>query len=1219
MYGTRSQKKAVQFLLNLYINSGMDTNTIFLFPPFWLDVHNEQLWRDGQALALRPKTFAVLRYLVTRVGQLVTQNALLDAVWGSTAVSDAVVRRSIGELRTTLGDTAQHPHFIQTVHRRGYRFIAPVTVANTPPVHSPATEALQRVPRSAFPEPEVLALPPPGPSLEEEHKIVTVLCCAVTDAPGLAVDHGPEAMHRLMQGVFARVQEVMQRYEGTITSVTGEGLTALFGAPVGQEDHARRAVLAALELRQALRTEPLGDVHAVGMGLHTGPVVVGRLAHAPQQLYTAMGDTLHQASQLQRLVPPGMILLSAATQALVQEEVRVAAFDAPTLSGPRGPRSIYTVQDLTQRRAGVSGLGTRHRSPLVGRERELALLHARLAYVAQGYGQVLGIAGEPGLGKSRLLSEWRRSLAGQPVTYREGHCFPYSSTTPYLPVRDLFRQGCGCTEADGVEGCTAKVQRYLKEAHLLSEDNASLLLQLLDLPVDGERLARFSPQERKVRTFTLLQHLVRHDCRHQPLVLAVENLHWIDATSEAWLTTLVEHLDGAAVLLVVTHRPGYRPPWLAQSVATQVALPRLLPEESLAVVQSVLQTTPLPAPLLQTIISKAGGNPFFLEELAWTVHEQGPHAEVLGLPETIQTMLAARLDRLPPAAKRLLQTAAVIGTEVAVPLLQAVAELPTETLDQALAHLQVAECFTERHLVPERRYTFKHVLLQEAAYQSLWRSTRSQLHHHIAQVLEQQFPEISAAQPQLLAQHYTEAGQPAQAIPYWQCAGQRALERSAHAEAISHFTHGLALLPALAETPEGVQHEIVLQTALGSALIATKGYAAPEVEHAYARAHALCQQVGEGPDGPAPTQSRQTPQLFAALRGLWVSKEAQAAPAAAREIAEHLFALAQRLHDTALLVEAHRALGNSFFWLGAFVPAQTHLEQALALYDPQRHRTLAVLYGTDPGVVCRSYGAWTLWLLGYPAQALQGSRQGLTWAQGMTHAESLAVALTWAVHLHQARREFQVAQTYTEALCAFATERGFPYWCAEGTILRGYALAKQGQAEEGIAQMRQGLSAYRATGATLGQPYLLSQLAEAYGWSGRLDAGLETLAEARGLVDMTGERFYEAEIARLTGELLLQTSLPGATSGRGTPRVARRPSRLAEAERCLQQALTVARHQQAKSLELRAALSLARLWQRQDKRAEARDLLAPLYGWFTEGFDTADLQEAKALLKTLTG
>ena len=332
---------------------------------------------------------------------------------------------------------------------------------------------------------------------------------------------------------------------------------------------------------------------------------------------------------------------------------------------------MYTLQGLTQRRAGVSGQGTRHQSRFVGRERELALLHERLAHVAQGHGQVVGIAGEPGMGKSRLLAEFHRSLAGQPVTYREGHCFPYSSTTPYLPVRDLLRQGVWDHRGRRGGGHHDQSTQYLEDAQLMSEDEAPLLLQLLDVPVDDERLARFSPQERKARTFALLRHLVLHDCQHHPLVLAVENLHWVDATSEEWLTALVEHLAGAAILLLVTHRPGYRPPWLAQSVATQMALPELLPEDSRAVVQSVLQTTALPEPLLQAIVTQAAGNPFFLEELTWAVMEQSPHPAVPVIPDTIQAVLAARIDRLPPDEKRLLQTAAVIGTEMAVPLLQA--------------------------------------------------------------------------------------------------------------------------------------------------------------------------------------------------------------------------------------------------------------------------------------------------------------------------------------------------------------------------------------------------------------------------------------------------------------------------------------------------------------------------------------------------------------------
>jgi len=414
-------------------------------------------------------------------------------------------------------------------------------------------------------------------------------------------------MHHLMQAFFAVAQEVLQCYGGTITHVTVEGFTALFGAPVGQEDHARRAVLAAVELGQRLRAQPEGVVHAAGMSIHTGPVVVGCLAYEPQRLYTAVGDTMHQAIQVQRLATPGTILMSAATHRLVQEEVKVEVSNTPAINAQGVRLLVYTVQGLAQRRAGVSGQGARPRSRFVGRVRELALLHARLAHVAQGYGQVVGIVGEPGMGKSRLLAEFRRSLAGQPVTYREGHCLPYGSTTSYLLVRDLLCQGCGITDADGVEVIMAKVHRYLEDAQLMPKDKIPLMLQLLDVPVDDARLDRLSPRERKVRTFALLRHLVLHDSRRQPLVLAVENLHWVDATSEEWLSGLVDHLSETAILLLTTYRPGYWPPWSAQSVVTQMALPRFLSEKSLAVVQSVLQTTSLPEPLLQTIVTKAAG------------------------------------------------------------------------------------------------------------------------------------------------------------------------------------------------------------------------------------------------------------------------------------------------------------------------------------------------------------------------------------------------------------------------------------------------------------------------------------------------------------------------------------------------------------------------------------------------------------------------------------
>jgi predicted ATPase len=485
---------------------------------------------------------------------------------------------------------------------------------------------------------------------------------------------------------------------------------------------------------------------------------------------------------------------------------------------------------------------------------------------------------------------------------------------------------------------------------------------------------------------------------------------------------------------------------------------------------------------------------------------------------------------------------------------------------------------------------FKHVLIQEAAYQSLLKRTRQQYHQGIGQILAARFAETVETRPELLAHHYTEAGLIESAIVYWQLAGERAVERSAHVEAVMHLTRGLEVLQTLPDTPQRAQQELHLQTALGPALIATKGYAASAVEHTYARARALCQQSGE------------TAELFAALRGLWVFNEARAELRTARQLGEQLLTLAHTLQDPMLLVEAHRALGNTLFWLGEFASARTHLEQGMALYDPQQHRSLAFLYGTDPGVVCLSYTAWALGLLGYADQALQKSDEALALAQCMSHFHSLALALTWAVYLHQARGELPAVQERVEALVALAAEQRFPYWLALGTILGGWALSQQQQAAAGIAQMHQGLAAYRATGAELFRTYWLALLAEAYGTAGQVQEALQVLDEALVLVDQNGERFWEAELYRRKGELLLQSGVWGAEQG---------------AEVCLQQALAVARRQQAKALELRAALSLSRLWQQQGKRAEVYPLLAEVYGWFTEGFATADLQEARALLNAL--
>jgi predicted ATPase len=549
----------------------------------------------------------------------------------------------------------------------------------------------------------------------------------------------------------------------------------------------------------------------------------------------------------------------------------------------------------------------------------------------------------------------------------------------------------------------------------------------------------------------------------------------------------------------------------------------------------------------------------------------------------------ARLDRL-AAVKALAQLGATLGREFSYALLRAVAPWEEGILQQGLHQLVAAEFLYQRGVPPQATYTFKHALIQDVAYQSLLRSTRQQHHQRIAQALETQFPETVATQPELVAQHYTTAGCHEQAIPYWLRAGQQARDCSAHLEAVSHFTTGIELLKMLPETPEHTQQALALHLALGAALQVAKGQAAPEVEHAYRQARALCQQVGETPD------------LVPVLYGLWRFYAARPQLHTARELGETLLRLAHRADAPAHYVVAHYALGATWFWLGVLPAARQHVEGGIARSTPDQRRAPVFQIGQDPGVACRAFAALTLWLLGYPEQALGHIHDALALAHKLSHPYSLAWARSLATFIYQFRCDVSAVHEQAETTVTLSTTQGFPLWTALGMSFRGWALAMQGQSEEGMAQVRQGITALRATGQALVVPYLCTVLADICAHLGHIEDGLQALAEAHTLVEQYDERWWEAEICRLRGVLLLRQP--------GTPQ--------AEAEAWLQRALDVARRQEAKALELRAAMSLARLWQQQGKQAEVRALLAPIYGWFTEGFDTADLQEAKTLLKELT-
>ena len=746
-----------------------------------------------------------------------------------------------------------------------------------------------------------------------------------------------------------------------------------------------------------------------------------------------------------------------------------------------------------------------------------------------------------------------------------------------------------------------KLEGFVVQYGLPLAEAVPLLASLLSIPLTANYAPlAVSPEQQKQQTLHALLTIFLRIAAQQPMLFVMEDLHWVDASTLELLSLLVDQGPTARILALWTFRPDFSPPWTGRSHLTQMTLPRLPRRQAAELTSRVARGKALPPEVVEQVVAKTDGVPLFVEELTKMVLESGLLQEreegyeltgplpPLAIPTTLHDSLMARLDRL-ATVKGLAQLGATLGREFSYALLHAVAPWDEGTVQQGLHQLVAAEFLYQRGLPPQATYLFKHALIQDAAYQSLLKSTRQQYHQRIAQVLEARFPELCETQPELLAQHYTEAGSMVQAIPYWQQAGQRAIERSANLEAIGHLTKGLEVLKTLPDTPDRTRQELDVQTALGLALRAIHGWSAPEAAQAYTRARELCQQVGD------------TPQLFPVLFGLWTSSVVRPEFQTARELGEQLLSLGQNASDPTLLLQAHWVLGVTLLFMGAFAPAREHLEHVLALYNPQQHRSYTLLYGQDPGATSLYYGALALWYLGYPDQALQRGQQAVTLAQNLSHPFSLAFAMEGMAEIYQFRREAQQTQERAEALMSLSTEQRFAFWLVSATVLRGWALAEQGQGAEGIAQIRQGLTAWQAMGEALYQPRFRALLAEIYGKMGQPEAGLTVLAEVLADGHNTGLCYCEAELYRLKGELLLQQAV-----GWG-----------GEAEACFRQALDVARHQQAKSWELRAATSLARLWQQQGKRAEAREILAPVYSWFTEGFDTADLQEAKALLDAL--
>ncbi len=856
----------------------------------------------------------------------------------------------------------------------------------------------------------------PGPHGAERRQL-TVMFCDLAESTALASQLDPEDWREVIRAYQTACATVIHRFEGYIAQYLGDGILAYFGYPQAHEDEAQRAVragLAILDAMDALRVRvqrEWGLPIAVRLGIRTGLVVVGEIGGDGRYEQLALGDTPNIAARIQARAAPGTMVIGESTHRLVQDHFECRALGLETLRGVAAPMMLYEV---------VGELETAHRSdadetqpctPLIGRHAEASHLIEQWRHARTDGGRVVLISGEAGVGKTRLVQELKTQVAAERHIWLACRCLPYHQHSALYPLIELLQWLLPLRREDTPEEELAKIERLARLCRMPLTETVPLFAELLSdvtPPTDRYPPLAWTPAQRRHKTLQALVALLTQFARQRPLVFIMEGLHYVDPSTLEFLSLLINDHPLEHVLLVLTYRPDFAPPWSANAYLTTISLGRLKREQVDTMVSQLTAGKALPSALHQHIVSRSDGIPLFVEELTKMVLEsdllrEGPHHyELLGplpalsIPATLQDSLMARLDRL-VTARGIAQLGAVIGRQFSYGLIQAVSQLDDDTLQRELVRLIDAELLYQRGDLPQATYIFKHTLIQEVAYQSLLKSIRQQVHQRIAQVLTDAFPNTVKAQPELLAHHATEAGLTEPAVGYWQQAGQHALRRSANVEAAAHFRRGLTLLKTLDETPERLQQELTLQADLAPALIATQGFAAPDVVNTYFRAQELCLQVGT------------TSQLFPVLRGLWVCLEVRADLQTARTLGEQLLELAQRGPNPAHLVEANRALGNTFFWLGEFDLARYHLERGIALYDAQQHHALAFLYGTDPGVICSAYASWTYWLLGLPDQALASSQRALDLAQTLGHAHSEAAALNWAGVLHHLRREEQAA------------------------------------------------------------------------------------------------------------------------------------------------------------------------------------------------------------------
>jgi class 3 adenylate cyclase/predicted ATPase len=1058
--------------------------------------------------------------------------------------------------------------------------------------------------------------PPRSPKLVADPKVqelaerrqVTVLFSDLVGSTALSARMDPEDLREVISAYQNCVAEEVRRFGGFVAKYLGDGVLVYFGYPEAHEDDADRAVRAGLELIAALSALKMPVSLHTRVGIATGLVVVGDLIGSGEaQERGIVGETPNLAARLQGIAEPNMVVIAESTRRLLGNLFELKDLGDRELKGIAGSVGAWAALRASTIESRFEALHASGLTGLVGREEETELLLRRWSKAKTGEGQVVLLSGEAGIGKSRLTAALVERLASEPHTRLRYFCSPQHPDSAFYPIIGQMVRAAGLAHDDSPKAKLDKIDALLTQTST-SVEHSALLSEMLSLPNDGRYLSvdALTPEQRRQKTLEALGSQVEKLARQSPVLMIFEDAHWADPTSLEVLSRWVDQIATLQVLLIVTFRSEFEPPWIGRPHVAALTLNRLAQREVSAIVDRVIGNKLLSANIRHDIIERSDGIPLFIEEITKAVLEaesetvaeqtiaaiQSPSRAV---PASLHASLLARLDRL-GAAKEVAQIGAAIGREFSHALLSAVTHKPDAELGPALERLIASGLLFRQGVPPHATYLFKHALVQDAAYGTLLREQRRTLQSRIAETLESQFADIAESQPELVARHCTEAGLIEKASRLWGKAGQRSLSRSALVEAAEQLTRALNQIVTLPATPELRREQITLQVALINALFHVKGYAAPETKAAVEHARYLIEQakaLGEAPEDPL--------LLFSVLYGLWVANLVAFDSELCVDLAGQFLSLAEKAETTGATMLGHQMLGISLQTRGDITGGRAHYDQAIALYDPVKHRRLATRFGQDSRVVVLSRRSAALWLLGYPDAALADAEHALTDAREMGHAASLMYTLGHGLFARYECGNYANAAAAVDELIALAEKKGTLFWKGFGLMHQGCVCALNAQPSDAIRLITSGMETRELTGATLWIPFFLSHLARAYAALGNFEGARRSIHEAITTVETTNEGWCEAEVYRTAGEIMLLTPERDA----------------AKAEAYFSHGLKIAGSQKAKTWELRSAMGMARLWRDQGKCHEACELLAPIYGWFTEGFATRDLKEAKAVLEQL--